>query len=395
LRNSGHLAEAAAANWPRRRTAPPAGSRCRRGTARGSLPRRSAVPRREESRIATIAPQDPRSRRAGRVRPFLAAALLGLGLAAAGTAAGAPSALDVQRSTVRGLEEELAGLDARAQQAAAAEQVAAAELAAARARLRRNAQELRVARAAHRRAQERLADRLVAIYRQGQPSLVDILLAPGGLSEAVDRMRSLERIGDLDADIVRGLTATRARLSSLRVRLSADRRVAGASLREATARRAELDALVGQRRVVLASAQRTLSAMIAAEARRQAAEAAQREAARRAAARLDALRAARRDVSARLATPSADPLPSPPPGAAPSDATLQAIAQCESGGDPRAVSSNGMYRGKYQFHPDTWHSIGGTGDPATAPEGEQDRLAAKLYAREGRAPWPVCGLSAP
>jgi peptidoglycan hydrolase-like protein with peptidoglycan-binding domain len=70
---------------------------------------------------------------------------------------------------------------------------------------------------------------------------------------------------------------------------------------------------------------------------------------------------------------------------------LEAIAQCESGGDPTAVSADGRYRGKYQFSLATWRAMGGKGDPAKAPEAEQDRLAAKLLAKAGTAPWPVCG----
>ena len=70
---------------------------------------------------------------------------------------------------------------------------------------------------------------------------------------------------------------------------------------------------------------------------------------------------------------------------------LQAIAACESGGNPRAVSADGTYRGKYQFDRQTWSAVGGSGDPAAAPEAEQDRRAAILYARAGSSPWPVCG----
>ncbi len=72
-------------------------------------------------------------------------------------------------------------------------------------------------------------------------------------------------------------------------------------------------------------------------------------------------------------------------------ATLERIAQCESGGDPTAVSADGRYRGKYQFSRATWRAMGGSGDPAKAPEAEQDRLAAALLAERGTAPWPVCG----
>ena len=72
-------------------------------------------------------------------------------------------------------------------------------------------------------------------------------------------------------------------------------------------------------------------------------------------------------------------------------ATLQRIAQCESGGNPSAVSADGTYRGKYQFDRETWRALGGSGDPADAPEAEQDRIAAALLAQRGTSPWPVCG----
>lgn len=71
--------------------------------------------------------------------------------------------------------------------------------------------------------------------------------------------------------------------------------------------------------------------------------------------------------------------------------TLESIASCESGGDPAAVSSDGSYRGKYQFDYGTWESVGGSGDPAAAPEAEQDYRAALLYSESGSSPWPICG----
>jgi hypothetical protein len=74
---------------------------------------------------------------------------------------------------------------------------------------------------------------------------------------------------------------------------------------------------------------------------------------------------------------------------------LRKIAECESGGDPRAVSSNGLYRGKFQFSRETWKAMGGRGkDPAKASEAHQDRVALKLYRRSGVAPWPACGARA-
>lgn len=70
--------------------------------------------------------------------------------------------------------------------------------------------------------------------------------------------------------------------------------------------------------------------------------------------------------------------------------TLEAIAACESGGNPATNTGNGFY-GKYQFTLQTWASVGGSGNPAQASEAEQNQRAEMLYAREGAAPWPVCG----
>lgn len=77
-----------------------------------------------------------------------------------------------------------------------------------------------------------------------------------------------------------------------------------------------------------------------------------------------------------------------PAGASPQ---LQAIAACESGGNPSAIGGGGAFRGKYQFDYGTWASVGGHGDPAAAPESEQDMRAAMLLQRSGTSPWPVCG----
>ena len=78
-------------------------------------------------------------------------------------------------------------------------------------------------------------------------------------------------------------------------------------------------------------------------------------------------------------------------GAGAPSGALQAIAACESGGNPAAVGGGGLYRGKYQFTYETWRAVGGSGDPAAAPEAEQDRRAAMLLASAGAGQWPVCG----
>jgi peptidoglycan hydrolase-like protein with peptidoglycan-binding domain len=70
-------------------------------------------------------------------------------------------------------------------------------------------------------------------------------------------------------------------------------------------------------------------------------------------------------------------------------AVLAAIAECESGGDPTAVSRDGRFRGKYQFLRSTWEALGGTGDPAAGPPrpsrtGSPPRCTPARASRRGR-----------
>jgi resuscitation-promoting factor RpfB len=66
-----------------------------------------------------------------------------------------------------------------------------------------------------------------------------------------------------------------------------------------------------------------------------------------------------------------------------------ALAQCESGGNPRAVNPAGYY-GLYQFSLSTWASVGGSGNPIDASPAEQLKRAQILYARAGASQWG-CG----
>lgn len=67
-----------------------------------------------------------------------------------------------------------------------------------------------------------------------------------------------------------------------------------------------------------------------------------------------------------------------------------ALANCESGGNPRAVNPAG-YFGLYQFNVGTWNSVGGSGMPHHASAAEQTYRAKLLFKSRGRSPWPHCG----
>ncbi|WP_245928672.1 resuscitation-promoting factor [Murinocardiopsis flavida] len=70
------------------------------------------------------------------------------------------------------------------------------------------------------------------------------------------------------------------------------------------------------------------------------------------------------------------------------------LAQCESGGNPKAVNSAGGYYGLYQFSEQTWASTGGSGLPSDASPSEQTMRAKKLYNMvdgNWQSQWPECG----
>lgn len=100
------------------------------------------------------------------------------------------------------------------------------------------------------------------------------------------------------------------------------------------------------------------------------------------------------DRVVRVGTKAEPPPPAPSlsvPSGSGSGLNWAALAQCESGGNPRAVSPNGLYFGLYQFSLSTWASVGGSGNPIDASSSEQTQRAQILYDRAGDSPWPVCG----
>lgn len=61
------------------------------------------------------------------------------------------------------------------------------------------------------------------------------------------------------------------------------------------------------------------------------------------------------------------------------------VVKCESNFDPKA--SNGTHFGLFQFLPQTWHSMGGSGNPSDASPQEQFQRAKKLQAEAGWGQW--------
>jgi len=305
---------------------------------------------------------------------LVAAVLIAAG-AGAGTAT-SPAMADFdrvgpQRAAIRTLEIEVIALQQRAGVTGRAYYRARTRLSGLAAEVRANTRALRSAIGQRKLAQRRLAARLVAIYREpAPPDLAELLLTTRSLSSAVSGYRQLERIQQADTQVVEDLVAARLRIARSRRQLIADHAEAKVTLARAALLRDQAASVLSARSSALGQARQRLAVLESWEARSAASSSGSRSG------------GGSSGVPIRTYASS---------GGGGVSSRLAAIAWCESRNQPDAVSPDGQYRGKYQFHPATWAALGGVGDPAAAPVAEQDRLAARLYSQTGGSAWPVCG----
>lgn len=280
---------------------------------------------------------------------------------------------------IRSTQEQLAGVEAEAEQASAREQRLGRLLANGQERAAELAGE--VADTQHRLATERqrlrrarkvLEERLVAIYTSGSPSTANIVLGSGDLDELAVRTEYLERIEDSDAELAERVEQVRdavrhdleliaelkARVDAHNERLAAARAEIGVVRARAEETAARLDSLSAARASSLATLKTKIGEWVADI---EAAEAASRA-------------AAEETVGRWLGGPYTIPT---------------YIVMCESGGNYGALNPSSGAGGAYQILPSTWDLYGGQGAPHEAPKAEQDQIAAEIWADSGGSAW-VC-----
>ena len=237
-----------------------------------------------------------------------------------------------------------------------------------------------------RRARRALAQRLVSIYKGGQPDPTSVILGSDDFEDLVTRSDYLQMIEDSDSRLaarveqVRDTVRTRLRITAelkrradaYNERLSAARSQIASVRAAAESAAADLAAIAASRQATISTLQSNIGVWIGdiQAARRAAAAAAER------AAQAASEESAQEEVGKWLGGPYSIP---------------SYIVMCESGGNYSAVNPSSGAGGAYQILPSTWDLYGGSGSPNDASKQEQDEIAAQIWADSGPGAWVCAG----
>lgn len=328
------------------------------------------------------------------------------------TTPGPSSSVAVARQRVRDLEQQLINVQSSASQSANDYATASAQVTVLSDSIRVNQAQLVLTKAQLASAQTALARRIVGLYTNPPPSMMQVLVSSGSISSALDSYDLMQHIADEDDALVKGFMGDHQRLQTLNATLQKDQAAAVANQDQVAQRVNQLRTLAGERSVLLAAATSSLShaeasaaqlaALRAEQARAAAAARAQASVTQVVSATPHSTGSSTGAGSGTTVSSTGSQSGSGGSGASSSSggsgsvsgslmAILMKIAQCESGGNPHAISPSGQYRGMFQFTFATWAAVGGHGDPAQASVAEQIHRAAILYERSGPGQWPVCG----
>jgi len=276
-----------------------------------------------------------------------AAAGIAAALAAATPGAGAPPALRQKEAQAQQVLAEVNALDIQLGRVGEQLNGARYELQLVQSRERVTARQLATARRQFALAQQRVAQRLVALYESSPPSTADAILGASSLSGMLDRLRLIEATSALDRQIALDAQSRRNQLAVHRRALAAERQRQAAAVAAIAAHQRTIDAELAQRRTLLSSIQGEVRRMKAAEAAQQAklaAEARVRLAAEakaraqaQAAARAKAAAAARANASP--ATHAAPAPQAPPPATTTTASTENAATTTDATTTPDATTT--------------------------------------------------------
>jgi peptidoglycan DL-endopeptidase CwlO len=202
---------------------------------------------------------------------FLAAlaAVLATGLLLARGAAAEPT-LQSKQAQAEAVLAQVHEIDSQMEQAVEAFNLANIKLAEIRREQVQNGVRLTVARKGLGRAQVLLEQRLVAIYTSGsRGSAVDVLLGATSIEDLLNRLDTVERVSDQDAEVLRQVTSFRDAVKLREAQLKKARVAQERIVAERAAHRRSVEAKLRERQALLATIKEEIAKIQARERARQ------------------------------------------------------------------------------------------------------------------------------
>ena len=227
------------------------------------------------------------AKRPGLLLVLVLTALSAFLLVGSGPATADPS-IASKRQQAQAVLGQIRELDSRLGQASESWNLATIQLGQIDADLKTNGRHLTIAKSSLALAQQHIAQRLRALYINGDSAgVVEVVLGAKSLNDLLDRLDMAERVGGQDAQVLRDVRRFRNEVQVRGAKLRNDRARQAQVVAERAARKQWIEGQLAERKRLVASIQDEIARMQAAEARRQA------ELEREARARLEAAAAAR------------------------------------------------------------------------------------------------------
>jgi peptidoglycan DL-endopeptidase CwlO len=188
----------------------------------------------------------------------------------AGPATPAPPQIEAKEAEAGQVLEQIHELDANLEHVIEAYNAAEVELDKIIAAQKLNEKRLEIARSNLGSAQNTLETRLVELYQNGSPDLVEILLGSSSLDEILDGIETASRVTEQDTQILAEVRKFQAEIKEREAELEAAREKQEQVVAEQEAKREEIEATLAQRQQLLDSIRDQIAELKAAERRRQA-----------------------------------------------------------------------------------------------------------------------------
>jgi cell wall-associated NlpC family hydrolase len=188
----------------------------------------------------------------------------------AGPATPAPPQIEAKEAEARQVLEQIHELDSNLEHVIEAYNAAEVELDKIVAAQELNEKRLTIARSNLGSAQNTLETRLVELYQNGSPDLVEIILGSSSLDEILDGIETAGRVTEQDSQILAEVRTFQAEIKEREAELEAAREKQEQVVAERAAKREEIEDTLAQREQLLASIRDQIAELKEAERRRQA-----------------------------------------------------------------------------------------------------------------------------